>query len=38
MCLKKRKFLQLLEEFPDAKKLYKKRAIERRIEFRRVGA
>jgi hypothetical protein len=36
MCLKKKRFLQLLEEFPDAKRFYEKRAIDRRIEFRRV--
>lgn len=37
MCLKKKRFLQLLNEFPDAKRFYEKRAIDRRVEFRRVS-
>ena len=36
MCLKKSKFKELLEDYPDAKKMYMQRAKERRIEFRRV--
>ena len=36
MCLKKRNLLKLLEDYPDAKKFYEKRARDRRIEFRRV--
>lgn len=35
MCLKKSKFKELLDDNPDAKKFYMKRAWERRIEFRR---
>lgn len=37
MCLKKSKFLKLLEDYPDAKKFYHERAYDRRIEFRRVS-
>lgn len=36
MCLKKRRFLDMLAEFPDALRFYIKRSQERRIEFRRV--
>jgi hypothetical protein len=36
MCLKKSKFKELLDDYPDAKKFYEKRAWERRREFRRV--
>jgi hypothetical protein len=35
MCLKKGKFLEILNDYPDAKKFYNKRAWDRRIEFRR---
>jgi len=35
MCLKKRRFKEILNDYPDAKKFYMKRAWERRIEFRR---
>jgi hypothetical protein len=38
MCLKKSKFLKLLDDYPDAKRFYENRAIERRVEFRRVSA
>lgn len=35
MCLKKNKFKELLEDYPDARKFYMKRAWDRRSEFRR---
>lgn len=37
MCLKKSKLKELLDDYPEAKKYYEKRAWERRIEFRRVS-
>jgi hypothetical protein len=37
MCLRKKRFLALLDEFPDARRYYEQRAIDRRIEFRRVS-
>ena len=37
MCLKRGRFLKLMEDYPDAKRYYEKRARERRIEFRRVS-
>ena len=37
MCLKKRHFIEILNDYPDAKRLYYKRACDRRIEFRRVN-
>ncbi len=38
MCLKKSKFKEILDDYPDAKKYYMKRAWDRRIEFRRVSS
>ena len=35
MCLKKSKFKQLMDDFPDARRFYYERAYKRRIEFRR---
>jgi len=35
MCLKKNKFKELLDDYPDARKFYMNRAWLRRIEFRR---
>jgi len=35
MCLKKNKFKELLEDYPDARKFYMNRAWARRSEFRR---
>ncbi len=35
MCLKKKTLKQLLDDYPDAKTYYMKRAKDRRIEFRR---
>lgn len=35
MCLKKNKFKELLEDYPDARKFYMIRAWQRRLEFRR---
>jgi hypothetical protein len=35
MCLKKNKFKELLEDYPDARKFYMTRAWARRSEFRR---
>ena len=35
MCLKKNKFKELLEDYPDARKFYMTRAWQRRLEFRR---
>lgn len=35
MCLKKNKFKELLDDYPDARKFYMNRAWQRRIEFRR---
>jgi hypothetical protein len=38
MCLKKSKFFKLLDDYPDAKRFYERRAYDRRIEFRRVSS
>lgn len=35
MCLKKSKFKELMDDFPDARRFYYERAYKRRIEFRR---
>lgn len=35
-CIKKRDLLDLMVTFPDAKNIFTKRAIQRRIEFRRI--
>ena len=35
MCIKRSRFLKLLEEYPDAKRFYVQRAVDRRVEFRR---
>ena len=35
MCIKKKAFKELLNDYPDAKKFYVERARLRRIEFRR---
>jgi hypothetical protein len=34
--LKKKKFKEILDDYPDAKKFYMTRAWDRRIEFKRV--
>lgn len=36
LCLRKEKLLELMDDFPEAKKFYYDRAWERRIEFRRL--
>jgi len=36
MCLKKKKFLKILEKYPEADTYFRERARERRIEFKRI--
>jgi len=35
LCLSSEKFLDMMEEYPDARKFYMDRAWQRRMEFRR---
>ena len=35
LCLEKEKLIELMEDFPEARKFYVERAWQRRIEFRR---
>ena len=35
MCLDKNKLLEMMEDYPEARKFYMERAWQRRIEFRR---
>ena len=35
MCLQKDKFIELMDDYPEARKFYMDRAWRRRIEFRR---